>query len=78
VTADECPLSELPADQCACPKHRGGQAPGDEPIETVGQPFTATYPGPCARRCDAGIDIGDSIARCWDRADGYAHWGSCP
>lgn len=74
---DECGLTELPVDMCACPKHRGGHAPGDEPIETVGQPIEARYPGPCARHCDTGIETGDLIARVAD-GDGWAHTGRCP
>lgn len=78
MSAAECPLTELPADQCACPRHRGGQAPGEELIATCGQPFQAAYPGACARGCGRGIREGDDIARCWDDADGYAHVGRCP
>ncbi len=73
----ECPLTELPAEQCACRNHRGGVAPGEEPIVTVGQPIEAGYASRCARGCD-GIEPGDQIARCWDPADGYAHCGACP
>lgn len=68
---DECPLSELPASQCACPRHRGGTAPGDEPIETEGRPFLARYPGRCAR-CDHGIHEGDAIDPVVD-GGGYVH-----
>lgn len=73
----ECPLSELPPSQCACPKHRGGTLPGEEPIETVGQPFEALYGGFCARGCDRGIGRGDLIARVAD-GYGYVHAGRCP
>lgn len=73
----ECPLSELPPEQCACRNHRGGLAPDEQVIETVGQPIEATYRSGCARGC-VGIEPGDQIARCWDRADGYAHYGPCP
>lgn len=72
----ECRLSELPASQCACPRHRGGHAPGDEPVETVGQPFAAMFPGPCARGC-AGIQAGDQIARVAESGQGYVHAGRC-
>lgn len=74
----ECPLSELPSDQCACRHHRGGAAPGEEPIETVGQAFPAGYPGECARGCARGIREGDQIARAADRDLGYLHAGRCP
>lgn len=74
----ECPLTDLPPDQCACRNHRGGSAPAEEAITTVGQPFLASYAGPCARGCSGGLQPGDEIARCWDREDGYAHAGSCP
>lgn len=68
----ECPLTELPPEMCACPKHRGGTAPGDEPLETVGQPFEAMYAG----RCERGdrIEPGDMIARL-AAGDGYVHAG---
>jgi hypothetical protein len=72
----ECPLTELPPDQCACPKHRGGTAPGDEPIETVGQTFEAAYAGGCERGCDRGIRPGDTIARVAD-GPGYVHAVRC-
>lgn len=78
MTATErCELTDLLVYSCACPAHRGGHAPGHEPVATVGQPIEATYAGGCARGCD-GIEPGDQIARCWDRADGYAHVGPCP
>lgn len=73
----ECPLTELPTNQCACSKHRGGHAPEDEPIETVGEAFTATYDGVCARRCDDGIQVGDLIARS-AHGFGYVHARGCP
>lgn len=40
MTAEEqeCPLTQLPPQQCGCWRHRGGPAPGEEPIETVGRP----------------------------------------
>lgn len=76
MTATECPLTELPPDQCACPRHRGGTAPGDEPIETVGQPFPAAYAGRCVR-CDRSIEVGQDIARVADGA-GYVHAVGCP
>lgn len=72
--AAECPLSELPPDQCACPRHRGGHAPGDEAIETVGQAFDAMFPGGCAR--GDRIEPGDLIARVAD-GEGYVHAGRC-
>lgn len=74
----ECPLTELPPDQCACRNHRGGDAPGDEPIATIGQAFTAAYSTRCARHCGRGIEPGDEIIRCWEAADGYVHAGRCP
>ena len=72
----ECPLTELPPEQCACPKHRGGHAVGEEPIETVGQPFEAAYHGRC-QRCDGPIKPGQTIARTADGPD-YVHAGRCP
>lgn len=75
----ECALSELPASQCACPKHRGGATPGGEPIETVGQTFEAWYPGVCVR-CEGRIRPGQTIARAAtdvDPAD-YVHAVECP
>ena len=76
MTDPECPLTELPASQCACPNHRGGQTPGEEPIATVGQPFEARYPGR-SECCEQGIREGDLIARTWDGPD-YVHAGRCP
>lgn len=75
MTDAECPLTELPASQCACPKHRGGTAPGDELFETVGQPFEAMYQGRC-ERCSRSIDVGDSIARVAE-GSGYVHASRC-
>lgn len=72
----DCPLSELPASQCACPRHRGGDAPGEESIETVGQPYTAHYCSPCAHGCEYGVLVGDTIARTADL--GWVHFGRCP
>lgn len=72
----ECPLTEIPPEQCACPKHRGGAAPGDEPIETVGQAFEAAYGGRCERSDDA-IHPGQMIARVAD-GSGYVHAVRCP
>lgn len=72
----ECPLSELPPSQCACPNHRGGTAPGEEEVETTGQPFDAQYVAICARSHDL-IALGDSIARVAE-GTGYAHVPRCP
>ena len=72
----ECPLTELPASQCACPKHRGGEMPGREEIETVGQPFEARFPGVCERSGDR-IHEGQEIARVAD-GSGYVHAQRCP
>jgi hypothetical protein len=75
--AEECALTELPFAQCACRQHRGGHAPGEEPVEPVGQVFAASYDGPCARHCEQGVREGDQIARVAD-GPGYVHAGSCP
>lgn len=77
----ECPLTELPASQCACPKHRGGGLPAEE-IETVGQPFEAMFDGWC-RRCERTIHPGDQIARTAEGSPGgrdatYVHARRCP
>jgi hypothetical protein len=71
----ECPLSELPASQCACHRHRGGTPPAAE-VETVGQPFQAAYTGVC-ERCDGRIIPGHDIARVAD-GGGYVHARECP
>lgn len=63
----ECPLTELPPAQCACPKHRGGAAPNEFVI--VGQLWDAMFPGPCAH--GDRIAIGDRIGRTDDGE--YAH-----
>lgn len=73
----ECPLTELDETVCACPRHRGGHAPGEEPLETVGQPFEAASDGPCARHCTDGVLAGDTIARVADDW-GYVHVPACP
>lgn len=73
MTAAECPLTELPPDQCACPKHRGG--PTIEAV-TIGAAFEAAYAGHCIR-CDRQIRPRDTIARLADN-DGYVHSGRCP
>lgn len=70
---DECPLTELPPAQCACPNHRGGDLPD---VQTVGQPFEATYEGYCCR-CERRIRPGDQIARTFDGPH-YVHAGRCP
>lgn len=70
----ECPLSELPASQCACHRHRGGALPAE--VETVGQPLQAAYPGVC-ERCEGRIIPGQDIARVADGA-GYVHARECP
>jgi hypothetical protein len=71
----ECPLTELPADMCACPNHRGGTVLGSDDVETVGHPFEAAYAGPC-ERCERHIQPGDRILRVVDDA-GYVH-ERCP
>jgi hypothetical protein len=71
----ECPLTELPSDQCASPKHRGGTVLGADEVETVGRSFEALYAGGC-ERCERHIQPGDQILRCADDA-GYVH-ERCP
>jgi hypothetical protein len=73
VSDVECPLSELPASQCACPKHRGGDLPNE--VETTGYPFEALYGGVC-ERCERRIKPGDQICRVVD-GSGYTH-ERCP
>ena len=72
----ECPLSELPASQCACPKHRGGSVSGADEFETEGPTFEALYSGR-SECCERGIRDGDLIVRLAD-ASGYVHAGRCP
>lgn len=55
----ECPFTELPPEQCACPKHRGGMAPDEFVI--VGQMWDAIFPGLCSR--GDHIDVRDRIGR---------------
>lgn len=76
VTEAECPLTELPPSQCACPTHRGGAAPGEEEVETVGPAFEAAYDGRC-ERSDDPIRVGQMIARVAD-GSGYVHAERCP
>ena len=68
-----CDLSDLPAEMCACPQHRGDPTPTLPDVETVGQPITARFPGVCVR-CEARIVEGDRIARAAD-GPGYVHVG---
>lgn len=76
MTDPECPLSELPASQCACPNHRGGTTPAEE-VRTVGQSFEAAYRGVCAR-CDGPIRPGQTILRTPEAVPDYVHAGRCP
>lgn len=77
MTAEaECALWELPVSMCACPKHRGGTAPAEEPIATVGQPLEARFDGPC-EGCERGVREGQMIARVAD-STGYIHSPRCP
>lgn len=71
---ERCEVTDLLVDQCACPQHRGGTEP--TAVETVGQPFEASYKGWCPL-CEKGIRVGDQIARLAD-GDGYVHAGRCP
>lgn len=70
----ECPLSELPASQCGCHRHRGGTVFNDR-TETVGQPFEAAFPGVC-EQCGGRIAVGQDIARVAD-GSGYVHSQRC-
>jgi hypothetical protein len=70
VTA-RCDRTDLLIDQCACPQHRGDPTPDREPVETVGQPFPARYPGECVG-CGGRIAAGDKIVRAADEA-GWIH-----
>jgi hypothetical protein len=72
---DECPLSELPASMCGLPCHRGGELV--DPPETVGQPFSAMFPGVCPS-CERPIEVGHRIARLADPDGGYVHVPRCP
>jgi hypothetical protein len=73
VSDPECPLSELPASQCACPKHRGGFLPNE--VEVSGYVFEALYAGVC-ERCERSIKPGDRISRTIQEP-GYVH-ERCP
>jgi hypothetical protein len=61
-----CDLSDLPADQCGCRKHRPGLSIVDvEPAGTAhtygyGNAFTAQYPGRCPE-CDERYEVGELI-----------------
>lgn len=72
MSDEECPLSELPASQCACRKHRGGDDLHE--VETTGRSFDALYAG-CCERCERAIVPDQSIVRV--TAGGYAH-ERCP
>jgi hypothetical protein len=70
MTDPECPLTELPAAWCACPKHFGGHLPADT-APTVGYTFPATFPGRCAL-CDQPITPGQTIIRTAEPGE-YVH-----
>lgn len=72
----ECPLTELPASQCACRNHRGGEVAGVAEFDTTGPAIEARYPGR-AECCERGIREGDQIVRLTDES-GYVHHGRCP
>lgn len=80
MAAEECPLSELPPDQCACPNHRGGTVSGigvGEPLAVVGPTFVAVFPGRCVG-CDHAIEPNESIRRVAEsHGGGYAHAPRC-
>lgn len=76
MTADECYLTELPADQCACPKHRGGAVVEPERVETTGPTWEARFAGRCAG-CDQPIAPGDSICRTAADTSQYVHAVEC-
>jgi hypothetical protein len=58
----ECPLTELPPEQCACRNHRGGTAPDE--FLVVSPAWEAMFPGPCAR--GDRIQVGERIVRTSD------------
>lgn len=62
-----CERTELPADQCACPDHRGDPQPrADATTAGLGW-FDARYPGVCAE-CGEPFDVGTPIT--YDRRSG--------
>lgn len=69
-----CELSDLPVEMCACRIH--APAAQLDPVETVGQPFTARYAGVCAA-CESPIREGQRIARHADPGAGYVHADGC-
>lgn len=61
---DRCDVTDLLVDECACPKHRGGDdviVPPGAVVED-GLPFVARHAGWCAR-CRRDIEPGEVIAR---------------
>jgi hypothetical protein len=75
MTTDECALTELPADQCACPRHRGGTVVEPDQLEAAGPTFEARFAGRCAG-CGEPIAPGDSIVRTAPDG-GYVHAVEC-
>jgi hypothetical protein len=66
VTVQRCELSELPVEQCACRKHKPGQAADQHPGADIvrdggpGPVITAQYPGQCVT-CGDRFQVGDLI-----------------
>lgn len=79
MTATErCETTELLADQCGCPKHRGGRTHQEEAAADLarfydrpGPWFAATRPGECSC-CEVPFRAGKQI-----RADGEGGWACC-
>lgn len=72
----ECPLTELPASQCACRNHRGGQVVEPDRMEVSGPVFQAQFPGRCPA-CDKPIREGDDIQRVYAEPGQYVHVPGC-
>ena len=49
MTEEECPLTELPVSQCACPKHRGGRTPEEEAIQQARTAARTAWRGPSGK-----------------------------
>jgi hypothetical protein len=76
MTTDECGLTELPAEQCGCPRHRGGMTPTEQAdvlrAEWAARVFLARMQGHC-EACDEPIRPGQQISPFHGRRGVYRH-----
>lgn len=68
--SERCERTDLLADQCACPQHRGDPEPAAPSLPPWAWP--ARYPGKCGD-CQLPIEVGDPIAYDPDHHGEYVH-----